>query len=145
MVERHKLTGRASLSDNVLVVLCIDADLCVIHCSNQLLGLVLQKLFGLFGLFWWALDLDDVTAVRKLDMNLTIREIEKLEAKCRREDPFVYFGRDSDLHKQVICHQFDQMTRSHSSLFVTFERMFTLVHPINNPLFNVIFNTIITS
>ena len=86
MVERHKLTGRASLSDNVLVVLCIDADLCVSHCSNQLLGLVLQKLFGLFGLFWWALDLDDVTAVRKLDMNLTIREIEKLEAKCRRED-----------------------------------------------------------
>ena len=65
-----KLTGRAALADDVLVVLGVDADLRVVHGPDQLLGLVLQGFPGLLALVRRSFDLDDITAVRKFNVNL---------------------------------------------------------------------------
>ena len=68
------LTSGASLADDVLVVLGINADDRVIHRPDQLLGLVLQSFPGLFSLVRRSFDLDDVTAVGKLDVDLNKNE-----------------------------------------------------------------------
>jgi hypothetical protein len=70
MKIRILITGGTSLSDDVLVVLGIDADLCVVHGPDQFLGLGLESLSGLLGLVRGTFDLDDVAAVRKFNMDL---------------------------------------------------------------------------
>jgi len=70
MKIRILITGGTSLSDDVLVVLGIDADLCVVHGPDQFLGLGLESLSGLLGLVRGTFDLDDVAAVGKFDMDL---------------------------------------------------------------------------